>query len=188
MEDDDYRKYGTSRAAHIDIPDRHVCFVCGAPVFDNEVVCSKCGFPQNGDETDQRRFLGELRVEKKYEALAAYRVGHAFNLLLVIPFALFYLSLVFWQKGSFMEAQVCGLFGVAFSLIWLFGRKKPYRAFLLSLVLYAVITLPLFVYKPSILFNTHFWIIMPYVFLLIGLYSFKDWKTLDDKLKGKNTG
>ena len=188
MEDDDYRKYGNSRAAHYDIADPHKCFVCGGPVKDEEIVCHKCGFPQNGDDASQRQFLGHLRGEKNELALEGYRVWHAFNLLLVMPIVLILAANIYRQREQDTIAEVVALFAIAFFIIWLFGRKRPYRAFGLSLALYALLTVPVFIYYPVIIMNTRCWILAPYVFLPIGMFSFKNWKEMDDDLKGKNTG
>jgi len=188
--DDDYRKYGTSRAAHFEIEDPHKCFVCGAAVPDGAIECPKCHFPQNGDEVSQRRFLGELRVEKKYEGLAAYRVDYTFQLLLGLPIVFFKLSYDLWQSNSRSNAQIFGLLGLVFLLIWIFGRQNPPRAFWLSLAIYAVFSMPLVMLHPVLLANGYDLgcLMAPYFFLSIGLYSFRDWKKLDDDLKGKNSG
>ena len=192
MEDDYYRKYGNSRAAHFEIEDPHKCFCCGAFVPDDAVVCPKCGFPQNGDEVSQRRFLGGLRVEKNQEALAAYRVGHAFHLLLYIPFSLLYMSICTWNSEYPLISEVSGLFALAFILIWYFGRKSPLRAFIISLVLYAALTIPYFIQHPGFLLldKGRLWgyVAAPYFFLLIGINNFRAWTAMDNDLKGKNTG
>ncbi len=192
MEDDDYRKYGNSRAAHFEIEDPHKCFCCGAFVPDDAIVCPKCGFPQNGDEVSQRRFLGELRVEKTQQALAAYRVGYAFHLLLYIPLTLFFMAFHSWDSVYPLKSEICGLFALAFILIWYFGRKSPLRAFIISLVLYSALTIPYFIQHPGILLTGRGTIlgcvVAPYFFLFIGINNFKAWTAMGDDLKGKNTG
>jgi hypothetical protein len=184
----DYRKYGTSRANDIVIEDPHKCFVCGGPVGDDVVECPKCGFPQHGDEASQRWFLGQLRHEKIEENYAAFRVGHTFDLLLGVPVILVFVAAGFWQAEDVLLAEVSGLFCLAFLSTWVFGRKSPYRAFAVSLVLYEVMTVPLFIKQPSIIINTRFILLTPYLYLAIGMRSFRDWQAWDKDLEGKNTG
>ena len=188
MEDDDYRKYGNSRAAHYDIPDPHKCFVCGGPVKDDDIVCPKCGFPQNGDEASQRQFLGHLRGDKIEENKAAFRIGHAFNLLLGLPIGFLRVAYFCWQDGNYLQAEIKLLFGIAFFLIWFFGRKNPSRAFALSLALYTLYTLPAFISNPWVVFIPSPMFLVPHISLIIGWVNFKYWVILDDELKGKNTG
>jgi len=188
MEDDDYRKHGNSRAAHFEIEDPHKCFCCSAFVPDDAIICPQCGFPQNGDEVSQRRFLGELRVEKTHRRFAAFRVGHAFHLLLIIPYRLGVEAFHYWNPQKQLISEVIGLFAVAFFLIWFFGRQNPFRALLTALLLWAVFSIPLIVYDPSIILKTGMRIMVPYFFLAIGLGSYNYWRDMDDDLKGKNTG
>ncbi len=175
--DDDYRKYGTSRAAHIVIEDKNKCFVCGGYVPDTDINCPGCGFPQNGDEMEQRRFLGELRAEKREEQINAYRVGHGLKMLLVLPAILFLLALEFWKN----EHDI-------FLAIGIFGRNKPFLAFAITLGLYALITIPVFYEAPKIIIDTNFLIITPYIYLPYGMWSYKSWQIMDKDLQGKNTG
>ena len=187
--DDNYRKYGNSRAAHlVEIEDPHKCFVCGAFVPDGAIKCPKCQFPQNGDETSQRRFLGELRAEKKYKSLSAYRVGNAFHLLLVLPLHFFWAAYSHWTAGALLQAEIALLFGITFLLIWFFGRRSPYRALSLSLGLYTTFTLPSVISDPWVIFAPNPTFLLPHISLLIGMVNFKYWEEMDTDLKGKNTG
>jgi hypothetical protein len=185
----DDRKYGTSRAAQIVIADRHKCFVCGGVVPDDTTNCPGCDFPQNGDESEQRYFLGRLRAKKIEVKRDEYSIGRAFQMLLPVPVCLLLLSLDYWKnEHAVLSAQITGLIGCTFLSIWIFGRRSPYRAFALSLALYALITIPLFIYAPKIILSTKFMIIAPYIYLPIGMHRFKAWKNLKKDLEGKNTG
>ncbi len=185
----DDRKYGTSRAAHIVIEDKYKCFVCSGFVPDESINCPGCGFPQNGDESEQRYFLGQLRAEKIELKRDEYAIGRAFQMLLPVPVLLLLLSLDYWKNDhSVLNAQITGILGCTFLSIWIFGRRNPYRAFALSLVLYALITIPLFIYSPKIILSTKFMILAPYLYLPIGMQRFKAWKNLKKNLEGKNTG
>jgi hypothetical protein len=186
--DDDYRKYGNSRAAHFDIGDPHKCFVCGGAVPDGAIECPSCGFPQNGDEVSQRRFLGELRVEKKEQRFAAYRVGYAFHLLLFLPLGIFWAAWVRWSVGNVVQAEIRCLLGVTFFLIWFFGRSSPFRALALSLVLYTLYTLPAIISNPIIIFAPNPSFAVPHIALIVGMLNFRYWQELDENLKGKNSG
>jgi len=186
--DDDYRKYGTSRAAHFEIDDPHKCFVCGAAVPDGAIECPACGFPQNGDEVSQRRFLGELRVEKKEQKFAAYRVGYAFHLLLFLPLGIFHAAYLRWMAGDIVQAEVKCLLGVTFFLIWFFGRQSPFKALTLSFVLYTLVTLPAIIANPMVIFAPNPTFALPHIAMAVGMVNYKYWQELDENLKGKNSG
>lgn len=152
------------------------------------IECPQCGFPQNGDEASQRWFLGQLRHDKLEENKAAFGVAHTFHLLLGIPVTLFLSAYSFWKNaGNIFAAETLALTGLVFLSIWIFGHRNPYRAFAISLGLYVLLTVPLFIYKPYFLVS-HMMLIGPFVYLPIGLYSFKDWQKLDKYLDGKNSG
>ena len=186
--DEDYRKYGTSRAAHLVIQDPHKCFVCNAPVPDDAINCPACGFPQNGDEASQRYFLGQLRGEKHDLKVVAFGVNRAFHFLLLLPFYIFAVSYGLWVDKYIFTAEIIALFGIAFLAIWFFGRSKPFLAFAISMALYAILSTPLIIFDPSIIIKTRFFILGPYIFLGLGMSYFKNWRTLNEDLKGKNTG
>jgi hypothetical protein len=153
------------------------------------IECPQCQFPQNGDEASQRWFLGQLRHEKVEEEKAAFRVGHAFNLLLGLPVFLLLVALYIWKNiDNILVAEVVGLIGLVFLSIWIFGRRNPYRAFAISLGLYALLTIPLFIYRPGLILGTRGILIAPYIYLFIGLQSFKYWESLDKHLEEKTTG
>lgn len=183
------RKYGPSRIAEIVIADRHKCFVCDGPVFDNEIECAACGFPQNGDEASQRWFLGDLRVKKRYRKEAEFAVEKAYYYLLMLSIILFLVAFVEWQKyNSILVAQVLLLFGVTFCGIWVWGRNKPRRAFTVSLIVYSLGAIPLIIYIPKIILLSHFMVLMPFFFLSYGLLRFKHWESLDKEVRDKFTG
>jgi|GEM_PF-3600633 hypothetical protein len=82
--------------------------MCDGFVPDEVVECPGCSFPQNGDETSQCRFLGELRLEKRYEALAAFRVGDAFQFLLGLAIGFFVVAYSFWQHDKTKQPRLWG--------------------------------------------------------------------------------
>jgi hypothetical protein len=185
----DYRKYGSSRANQILIEDPYKCFVCSKPIANNEIECPACGFPQNGDEASQRWFLGQLRHNKLTADKEAYRVGYAFKLLLAIPIILLLFAFVMWVNyNQVFVAQITFLIALAFLSIWFWRRRDPYRAFLFSLILYTLVSIPVFIVYPTIILSSRMIVLMPYLFLYLGLKSYKQMKTLDEDLENKNTG
>lgn len=185
---DDERKYGTSRASQIIIEDPNSCFVCNAPFDANDTVCPTCGFPQNGDEWSQRQYLGQLRGKKIEVEKTAFRVAKAFHFLVFVPTALFLMAISYWQKNNLLYAEVCLALSLTFASIWHFGTSKPYLAFLLSLILYALITIPIIILNPSSILSTHFFILTPYLYLPIGMYNFRKWEYLDKETSDRNSG
>lgn len=184
----DYRKYGSSRANYIVIEDPSVCYVCKAHVPADAVECPACHFPQNGDDGAQRWFLGQLRAEKLEKQMAAGRITRTFRYLLSLPIVLGLLTAGFYHDNEITLAQISGLLAFIFLGIWFWGRRRPLRAFITTFILYAIVSLPLMIIEPVIILRTKFFIIAPYIFLLIGAYSVHTWQQLDDELKDKNTG
>ncbi len=183
------RKYGSSRLAEIVIEDPHKCFVCGGFVPDDAIECPACQFPQNGDEASQRWFLGNLRVQKRDRDYAGWRVNRAYRYLFFMPVWFFLIALFIWKELNRLSyAEGFFLLGLAFLSIWIFGRTRPRLAFTLSLILYAIITIPVIYMVPKVILTTKFFILAPYIFLLFGIYSYKDWKMLDAEIGDKNSG
>lgn len=185
----DDRKYGSSRLAQIVIEDPNKCFVCNEYVPDNAPECPTCQFPQNGDEASQRWFLGNLRVKKRDKNLAGFAIDKTYGHIFSMPVTFFLLALIFWKNYyNLLYAEVCGLIGLTFLSISIFGRKKPRLAFAISLGVYSLLTIPLIIYNPKIILLSSFLILVPYIILFIGLRSYKDWEILDKEVGDKNSG
>jgi hypothetical protein len=173
---------------YIHIEDPNKCVICSGEIADHMHLCPSCGFPQNGTDDEQRDFVVNHRRNKLELKAASHRIGYAFHLLLFIPVAMFVIAIIIWQETQWLlGTEVMAIAGAAFLSIYIFGRKDPARAFGLSLLLYSLLAIPLMIFMPKVIWITHFWIVAPFIFLPIGMRSFKDWKLHADHLDGKNS-
>ena len=99
--------------------------------------------------------------------------GYAFQLLLLLPVFVFAGAFFRWDAGQPLQAEIISAFGLLFLLIWLTGRKEPFRAFVLSLVLYSILTAPVLISQPWVILKLWFIPVAPYLLLIAGIISLK---------------
>ncbi len=108
---------------------------------------------------------------------ALNKAGYAFKLLLLLPLFIFAGAFFRWDAGQPLQAEIICAFGIASLLIWLTGSKHPLRTFILSLILYTLLTAPVLISQPWVILTLWFLPVVPYVLLVAGIICLKTAKS-----------
>lgn len=167
------------RRRQIVIMDRSVCYNCkqeGLKV--DERFCSKCGFPQNGSEEDQRMFIINNRRKKSEIREAKTMVTRGRNFLFIVA-GLNILSFI----GGGATVLIIGLIISSIYLgLGFWASSKPFPALLTGLIFYITLNLFFGILDVSYLLSGLIWKIAVIGALVFAMYSVKDIENLEQEI------
>lgn len=132
---------------NIVITDPSVCFVCETPGLDPaEKFCTHCGFPQNGDISEQRRYISQKRMESislKYDEKDLYKSQWY---LYAVAFLNFLSGIIIGEPDFiFVSAFFC----VVYIGLGIWSRFNPFAALLVGLLIYITMWIISIIANPS---------------------------------------
>ncbi|HTL82848.1 MAG TPA: hypothetical protein VL651_14140 [Bacteroidia bacterium] len=170
---------------NIEIKNREECYYCKtSPLKETDIFCPSCGFPQNGTNEDQVKFIQAkklllIRIDQMHES-----VGRARNALFGAA-ALFLVNylIVYFQLNStavIIEGAIVVSLFVGYG-IW--STKNPFPAVLSGLITFATLLLIYAFVNPLSIFAGIIWKVIIFSALIYGLRTAREAKKMEEELK-----
>tara|TARA_B100000780_G_C21084623_1_gene436914 strand:- start:949 stop:1488 length:540 start_codon:yes stop_codon:yes gene_type:complete len=153
------------------IKDRSICYHCKQEGLKPEnKYCPNCGFPQNGTDQEQRKFIIDFRKKKSAIREAKTMVERGRNFLFIVAF----LNFISFIGGGTVVLIIGGIISSIYVGLAFWSIRKPFPALLTGLIFYGVLNLFFGILAPMFLLSGIIWKIAIVVALLFALYSVKD--------------
>ena len=168
----------------INIKDPQQCFYCNSSPLNSSVsYCPACGFPQFGDEKEQKRFIMDKRMLRMEFEEAEEKVGKAriaiFGVaaLLLINYVMLYYQIK--DNYAFIEGGIVVSFFIGLGIV---AGKHGYVCALIAIIVYSLLIIAYAISEPMTIISGLIWKIAIYSALIYGLKAANDAKKLKQKL------
>lgn len=163
------------------------CTKCNTEINQEDVFCSNCGYPENGDQEEKDKF--DYRIKLKMNVLkdAKKKLKNVKILLWVLAGlhllgGLFYIS----QEVTFYDGIGALIACVIFMACILWVKNQPLTGIMAAFIFWILMQLSVVFVDPALLFSG---IILKIIFIGIfikGISSAKDYKEYSQKLQTIN--
>lgn len=170
----------------INITDRTRCYYCHTgPLTAENRFCPSCGFPQNGTEEEQKRFITHKRIllgnlEQVGETMQKARNG---LIGAAVLFGLSYLlnaALNSWDTYVLLEG---GFVTAIFIGLAIYAGKNAYAAALSGLIVFGTLIIAYAFVDPKTIISGIIWKIIILSSLIYGLNAARQYKVIHAQLK-----
>lgn len=135
----------------IKIVDPSICFYCDTPDLNlEEKYCHHCGFPQRGEETEQRRFISQKRINAVSKKYNEKTVNNAKWYLYAIAAISLISGAIMGDSTAFL---ILGFFAAVFVGLAIWSVYNPFAALLTGLLIYLSLWLMDIIVDPTYIFK-----------------------------------
>jgi hypothetical protein len=174
----------------ITINDITICHHCKRPdLQQDEIYCPNCGFPQLGNENDQRKFIAKFNVEKMYEEAYVKAINKARNILYILAAINLAFGLIVGLLNDDIATIIGGVLaaGIYFSL-GLWSKKKPFPAIVTGLIVYITFIVIGALINPMSIFAGLIWKVLIISGFVYGYKGAKEAEHIKEQIDIKNNG
>ncbi|MGM0579429.1 MAG: zinc-ribbon domain-containing protein [Bacteroidota bacterium] len=163
------------------------CSKCNASLSQEDIFCSNCGYPENGDQKEKDKY--EYRVKLRMNVLkdAKKKLKNVKILLWVLASLHFIVGLFFiTQEITFYDGISLIISSVIFVACIFWVNNQPLTGIMAAFIFWVLLQLSVVFVDPALLFNG---IILKIIFIAIfvkGITSAKDYKEYSQKLQALN--
>lgn len=168
----------------INIKDTQQCFYCHSSPLNNSLhYCPACGFPQFGDERDQKKFIMDKRMLRMEFEEADEKVQKArLAIFGVAGILLLNYTLLYFKSSEDYVLIEGGLLVSIFIGLGIWAGKNAYPASLTALILYGLLIIAYALVDPITIIGGIIWKVAIIASLIYGLKAAADAKNLRQKL------
>jgi hypothetical protein len=168
----------------INITNRSECYYCKTSPLNSDVIfCPSCGFPQNGTEEQQKKFITDKRVLLIHFEGANESIVKARNALFGVA-VLYGINYIILAAQAGIPAIIEG--GILCSIfigLGIWANKNPFPAVLTGLLLFVLIIILFAFVNPLTIISGILWKIIIVSALVYGLQAAKKAKDLKASLE-----
>lgn len=168
----------------INIKDPQQCFYCHSSPLNAAIsYCPACGFPQFGEEKEQKKYIMDKRILRMEFEEAEEKVQKSRLAIFGVAGLLFlnYAILAINSPGN--AALYEGIFLVSIFLgLGIWAKYNPFAASLTALILYGLLIITYAAIDPVTIFGGIIWKVAIIVSLIYGLKASSEAKRIRQKL------
>lgn len=160
------------------------CSRCSAEIFENDIFCRNCGYPENGDQKEKDRYDYRIKLKKDVLDEAKKKLKSVQMLVLFIAginllFGIYYLS----DDITFADGIASLISATVYLGCFFWVKRQPLTGVLAAFIFWILLQLSVILVDPALLFSG---ILMKIFFIGIfvkGISSAKDAKSYTEQLK-----
>lgn len=159
------------------------CSNCNSPISPEEVYCSNCGYPENGDEKEKDKFQRRIDAKKGLLKEVKKEVKKGKNTLIVLGILNAIAGIYYgFVVEDVLTGVIEGILGIVYLGLSIWSDKQPFGALLSALILYLTLVLLLAILEPVTIFQGIIWKILIIGFLVRGIKSGHEAKNIYKEL------
>lgn len=161
-----------------------ICSNCKIPLYENDLFCGNCGYPERGDSNEKYKFNYNINLKKEAIEKAGKKLRNVKILLYVIAGINFLVGIYYLMNEVTFVDGIGSLIAAAIFVGFVFWvNKQPLTGILAAFIFWIVLQLSVVLDDPALLFRG---LLLKIIFIAIfvrGISSAREVKKYSEQLK-----
>jgi hypothetical protein len=173
------------------IADLSVCYHCKKPnLKETDVYCDNCGFPQRGNELEQRKFIAKFNADKMFQDQLQHSIKKARNILYILAGlnALFGIVLGLLMTVDIPVLIVCIVSALIYLGLGIWSKSKPFPAIITGFIFYITLIIISAIVDPATIIQGIIWKVVIISGFYYGYKGAKEAEEIKEQIEVQKNG